>query len=129
MGPSGLRAAVLAVGGLLLMHAGPQAQAATPTITAYQLTTGATITSAAPGTQLVIKGANLGLIGTNLGSSGTVTFNSISAGTSSWTAAAITVTVPTAVTYPSTGPVVVATGGQTATGPAFTINAVLPLFC
>ena len=43
--------------------------------------------------------------------------------TRAWTATAITVPVPTATTYPNTGPIRVTTSGQTATGANFTINA------
>jgi hypothetical protein len=87
-----------------------------PTISGYQSTGGAWITSALPGTTVLI-------IGTNLGTSGTVKFNGTTAATTVWTATAITATVPTASSYPSSGPVVVTTGGQSVSGSTFTITA------
>src|SRR5207302_359944 len=80
---------------------------------------GVPITSAPPGTTVVI-------VGSNLGSSGKVTFDGITAATTSWTATGITATVPVAASYPDVGPVVVSVGGQTATGANFTILAPLP---
>src|SRR5207249_2505145 len=51
-------------------------------------------------------------------------FNGIPApAVTSWSAAAITVVVPTLSAYPSRGPVTVIVNGQTATGPDFSITA------
>src|SRR5262249_14267178 len=72
-----------------------------------------------PGTTVII-------VGSNLGSSGTVKFNGNAAATTTWTSTAITATVPTAGSYPSSGPVVVTTGGQNASGSTFTITAPPP---
>jgi hypothetical protein len=87
-----------------------------PTISSYTTTTGVAITNATPGTSIKI-------VGTNFGSAGTVTFNSISATPSAWGATSITVPVPSAPSYPNTGPVRVTVSGQTATGANFTIDA------
>jgi hypothetical protein len=87
-----------------------------PSISGYRTTGGVAISSAVPGTQIVIAGSNLG-------SSGTVTLNGITAATSSWTTGSITVTVPAAPSYPSSGPITVTTAGQSAAGPTFTIAA------
>jgi hypothetical protein len=90
--------------------------ASPPTISGYRSTSGTNLSSAPPGTTVVVYGANLS-------TSGTMTFNGIAVTPSSWTATAITVTVPSVPSYPNTGPVQVTTGGQTATGPSFTITA------
>lgn len=90
-----------------------------PSISGYTTSSGTSITSAVPGTQVVIAGANLG-------SSGTVSFNGISAATSAWSATSVTATVPSASSYPNSGPITVTTGGQTATGSSFTITAPPP---
>src|SRR5205085_2578650 len=93
--------------------------APSPSVSGYQTTGGAAITSAVTGTQIVIAGANLG-------TSGTVSFNGIGATTSVWSATSITATVPTPSSFPNSGAVTVTTGGQTATGASFTINAPPP---
>ena len=77
------------------------------------------ITAAVPGTSIKI-------VGTNFGTSGSVTFNGISATPSAWSSSSLTVPVPTAPSYPNTGPVRVTVSNQTATGPNFTINAPPP---
>ena len=94
----------------------PPTTVAVPTISGYTNTSGGALTAAVPGTSVKI-------VGTNFGTTGTVTFNGISAAPTSWTSTAITVSVPTAATYPNTGPVRVTSNGQTGTGANFTINA------
>src|SRR5438034_382933 len=106
--------AALAIGLKLPAFGAPPA----PTISGYAATNprGVPIFSAPPGAPLLIEGANLG-------SSGTVAFNGIPAPpATSWSPTEIEVTVPAAPSYPFQGPVTVTTGGQTATGPAFTIT-------
>ena len=105
-----------ATGGTFTITAPVAPPPAAPTVSGYQNTGGAWITSALPGTTVLI-------IGTNLGTSGTVKFNGASASTTVWTAAAITATVPSASSYPSSGAVLVTTGGQSASGSTFTITA------
>src|SRR4051794_7399905 len=65
------------VGLLLLSLPATPVRAATPIITGYQLTTGVAVSSGPPGTQLVIKGANLG-------SSGVVKFNGSTLSYNTW---------------------------------------------
>jgi hypothetical protein len=88
-----------------------------PSVSGYTDTSGAAISSAPPGTPIVIQG-------TNLGTAGSVTFNGSPVSHSSWTATAIQVSVPTAGSYPSQGSFqVTRADGQVATGPVFTITA------
>src|SRR5262249_45299913 len=58
--------------------------------------------------------------GTNFGTSGTVTFNGVSAPTSSWTATSISATVPVGAT---SGLVTVTTNGFTSNGVPFVVGA------
>src|SRR5690349_672649 len=104
------------VAGLLLLVPGIRAEAATPTITGYALTTGVAVTSGPPGTQLVIQGANLG-------SSGTLKFNGTTLSYNAWAPTYIRVVVPSVSTYPTSAPFTATTGGVTATGPSFTITS------
>src|SRR5437667_44088 len=85
-------------------------------ITGYWTTAGVAISSGPPGTQLVIKG-------TNLGSSGTLRFGSTTLAYNAWASTYIRVVVPTPGSYPAAEEFSATTAGQTATGPTFTITA------
>ena len=64
-------------------------------------------------------GQSVTISGTNFGTSGTVTFNGVTASTTSWKATAIIATVPVAAT---TGNVIVKSAGKSSSGFAFTLN-------
>src|SRR5208337_413434 len=76
--------------------------------------------SGAIGSPVTIKGTNFG--GTQ--GSSTVTFNGTGATATSWSAASITVTVPTGAT---SGTVVVTVGGQASNGVSFTVTTSGPI--
>ncbi len=81
-------------------------QAPAPSISSLSVTSGIT------GTAMTINGANFG------SSPGTVTFNSVAAGVSSWSSGSIGVTVPAAAT---SGNVVVSVNGVASNGVRFTV--------
>ena len=64
-------------------------------------------------------GQSVTITGTNYGTSGSVTFNGVTASTTSWTSTAIIATVPVGAT---TGNVVVTANGAPSKGFAFTVN-------
>ena len=64
-------------------------------------------------------GSTVVVSGVNFGSSGTVTFNGVTANTTVWTATSITVTVPGSAT---TGAVIVTSGGIASNGIRYTVN-------
>jgi len=64
-------------------------------------------------------GQSVTISGSNFGSSGSVTFNGVTASTTSWVATAIVATVPAGAT---TGNVVVTVSGQSSNGFPFTLN-------
>ncbi len=64
-------------------------------------------------------GQSVTISGTNFGSSGSVTFNGVTASTTSWNSSAIIATVPIGAL---TGNVVVTSGGQSSSGFLFTLN-------
>lgn len=64
-------------------------------------------------------GQSVTISGTNFGSSGSVTFNGVTASTTNWTSTAIIATVPVGAT---TGNVVVTSGGNSSSGFPFTLN-------
>ena len=64
-------------------------------------------------------GQSVTISGTNFGSSGSVTFNGVTASTTSWTSTAIIATVPVGAL---TGNVVVTSGGHSSSGFLFTLN-------
>jgi YD repeat-containing protein len=64
-------------------------------------------------------GQSVTISGTNFGSSGSVTFNGVTASTTSWGSTAIIATVPVGT---ATGNVVVTSGGHSSSGFPFTLN-------
>jgi YD repeat-containing protein len=64
-------------------------------------------------------GQSVTISGSNFGSSGTVTFNGVTASTASWASAAIIATVPVGT---ATGNIVVTSGGHSSNGFPFTLN-------
>jgi hypothetical protein len=100
----------------------PDPSADAPTITGYAAQpSGTPITSAPPGTSLLING-------TNLGASGTVLFDSIPfpAAAATWTSTQILIWVPTALAYPFQAAVTVTVDRQQAHGAPFMITAPTP---
>src|SRR2546422_6909442 len=69
-----------------------RSQTSTPTITSYGTTAGVAISSGPPGTQLVIKG-------TNLGSSGTLRFGGTTLSYNAWASTYIPGVVPAPASY------------------------------
>jgi len=83
----------------------------------FALATAPTISSIAPNPGGI--GQSVTIAGSNFGSSGSVTFNGVTASTTSWAATAIIATVPVGAT---TGNVVVTVSGQSSNGFPFTLN-------
>ncbi len=87
-------------------------QSFTLTVNQGPAITSLSVTSGAAGTPVTITGANFG-------STGTVTFNGITAAVTTWTATSIATSVPVGAT---TGSVVVTTGGLSSNGVLFTVT-------
>jgi YD repeat-containing protein len=83
----------------------------------FALATAPTISSISPNPGGI--GQSVTISGANFGGSGSVTFNGVTASTTSWNSTAIIATVPVGAT---TGNVVVTSGGQSSNGFPFTLN-------
>jgi hypothetical protein len=97
----------------------PPPPSGTPQITGYFDFYGKPIIAAPPGSPVIITGNNLGF-------TGTVQFAGFNAPIVRWTQTAVRVLTPLTGNYPTRGPVTLTTGGQTATGPEFTIDPNAP---